>query len=127
MKEFNFIHRNPMASVNHLLATDIPYLTVNDIYPNDHNVAQAIADFACSFDAAARVINNFTYSQLRKTFGRVYAEEEIKINDEKFYVVKAIYQAKPVYVNGERKFKQSNFSPLKQIDYLNIPQFVPKK
>lgn len=127
MKEFNFILRNPMANVNHLLATDIPYLTVSDVYPNDHNVAQAIADFACSFDPAARVINSFTFKRLMKTFDRVYTEEKIRINDQDFYIVKAIYQAESVYINGKRKLKQSRFSPLKQIDYLNIPQFVPSK
>lgn len=126
MKKFNFVFRNPMANVNHILATDIPYITVSDIHPNDHNIAQDICDFASGINDCAYIINERTRWRLLSEFGESKYLEKIQIDDSVYFIVTIHYEKLPVIMpDGSKKHRQAWDSPLRQIKELNIPSFKP--
>lgn len=49
MKEFNFPINSQLVRVNHILATDLPYDSSHDGYPDDYHVAIDIQNYALAF------------------------------------------------------------------------------
>lgn len=128
MKKFNFAIRNPLANVNHILATDIPSITVSDIYPDDHKIAQDICDFSCGINDCAYVINEWTRFRLLGEFGESKYLEKIQINDQVYFIVTIHFEKLPVMMpDGSKKHRQAWDSPIRQIEQLNIPSFFPRK
>lgn len=124
MKGFNFAFRNPLSNVNHILATDIPCITVSDIYPNDHKTSQEICDFASGINDCAYIINEWTRNRLLKEFGESKYLEKIQIDNQVYFIVTINYEKLPVIMpDGSKKHRQAWDSPLRQIKELNIPSF----
>lgn len=128
MKEFYFTFRNPLSRVNHTLADSIPSDTSHDVYPDDHKVANAIADYAGGLNDCAYLINEWTRNRLLKEYGESRYLEKIKIDGNIFFIVTIHFEKLPIQMpDGSKKYRQTWDSPIRQIKELNIPSYIPQK
>lgn len=126
MKSFYYPKHNYLRKINHILATDLTYDSVNDAYPDDHYVSQSIVDFAVNFDFCARIVNEWTYKKINQVFGYHDPLAKFDVNGKTYYVMRHKYKNEKVLVDGKLKKQAADDCPMTNIEKLKIPQFIPK-